>query len=154
MIWYLTRPFFNNYKFWPPEEVIVGGQLLLGCNNILLQNRILQMKSNQTLNFTLYLVSTDLDIFESILEKRSNRRSNICVFVGTRFICLLKVLKIIWSFWNEWVGNFPILKFMDLRSQIVFLIRIDDDIKMLHAKFQPSMTIFSTKCSLYKMFCL
>jgi len=139
MIWYLTRPIFSNYKFY--------------------------MKSNLTLNITLYLVSTDLDIFESIIEKRSNRRSNICVFVGARFICLLKVLKIVWSFWNEWVGVNQLvisqfLKFMevimeiiDLRSQIVFLIRIDDDIKMLHAKFQPSMTILRTKCNLHKMWC-
>ena len=34
---------------------IVGGELLLGCYNILLQNRILQMKLNQTPNMTLYL---------------------------------------------------------------------------------------------------
>ena len=53
-------------------------QLLLGCNNILLQNRILQMKSNQTRNMTLYLELPDLDIFESIME-RSTRRSDICI---------------------------------------------------------------------------
>ena len=61
---------------------------MLGCNNILLQNRILQMKSNQTLNLTLYLI-----IFKSIMEKRLNRRLDICVYVGTCFMCLLKVLK-------------------------------------------------------------
>ena len=40
-----------------------------------------------------------------------------------------------------------IMEIFDLLSQIVFLIRIDDDIKMLHAKFQPSMTIFRIKAA-------
>ena len=52
------------------------------------------MKLNRTPTMTLYLVSTDLDIFESIIEKRSTWRSDIGVFVGTCFICLFKVLKL------------------------------------------------------------
>ena len=47
------------------------------------------MKSNQTLNVTLYLFLTVLDIFESIMEKGSNRRSDICFYVRT---CLMYCL--------------------------------------------------------------
>ena len=60
---------------------------------------------------TIYLVLTDLDIFESIMEKRSNRRSDICVYVGTCFICLLKVLSLVMLKWIsccEQIGIFPI----------------------------------------------
>jgi len=46
-----------------------------------------------------------------------------------------------------------IMEVVDLRSQIVSLIRMDDYIKMLHAKFQPSITMFKTKSSLYKIWC-
>ena len=53
---------------------------------------------------TLYLVLTDCDIFESIMEKRSTWRSDIWVYFGIFFICLFKVLKIVWLCWNEWVG--------------------------------------------------
>ena len=111
------------------------------------------MKSNKTLNMTLYFGLQDLDIFESLMLKRSNRRSNICVYVDTCFMCFIKVLKIAWLNWNEWNGvnqlvfyHFSklmkvIMEVVDLRSQFVFLIRIDYDIKMLHAKFQPSMSL-------------
>ena len=76
---------------------IVGGELLLGCYNILLQKRILQMKLNQTPNMTLYLVLTDFDIFKSIMEKMSTWRSDVCVYFGIFFMGLFKVLKIVWS---------------------------------------------------------
>ena len=92
---------FSNYKFWPPEEVMNSWRWTTAkCYNFLLQNKIIQMKLNRTLNTTLYLVSTDLDIF----EKRSTWRSDIWVYFGTCFICWFKVLKIVWSCWNEWVG--------------------------------------------------
>ena len=132
---------------------------------MLLQNRIFKIKSNITLNMTKYFGLTDLDVFESIMLKRSNWRSEFCVYVGTCFMCLLKVLKIVWSSWNKWNGinqlvfyHFSklmkvIIEVVDLWSQIVFLIRIDDDIKMLHAKFQHSMTMFRTKWSLCTIYC-
>ena len=46
-----------------------------------------------------------------------------------------------------------IMEVVDLRFQIVYLIRMDDYIKMLHAKFQPSITMFKTISSLYKIWC-
>ena len=41
----------------------------------------------------------------------------------------------------------------DIRSQIFFVIHVDDYNLMLHVKFQPSISIFRTKCSLYKIWC-
>ena len=80
-IWYLINKLINFYL--QKRSSIFGGQLLLGCSNMLLQNRILQMKSNQTLNMTLYLVLTDFDIFESIM--RSNRSSDMFFTVPLQF---------------------------------------------------------------------
>ena len=39
----------------------------------------------------------------------------------------------------------------DLTSQIFFVIFVYDHNKRLHAKFQPSISILRTKCSLYKI---
>ena len=43
--------------------------------------------------------------------------------------------------------------FNDLRSQIFFVIRVEGHNGRLHAKFEPFISIFRTKCSLYKFWC-
>ena len=63
--------------------------------------------------------------------------------------------ELVWANW--YLPNFfkvmeVTMEVVDLRSKIVFLIRLDDHIKMLYLKFQPSITIlFITKSSLYKI---
>ena len=163
MIWYLTRPIFSNYRFWSPEEVMHLVEVNYCLGVITFFYKIGSIKSN-TKHYILLSLNRSWHIREHNREEVKPEVKYLWFCWHTFYLfaesiknCLV-ILK--WMSWCEPIVNFPILKFMevimevvDLRFQIVFLIRIDDDIKMLHAKFQPSMTIFRTKCSLYKMWC-
>ena len=46
-----------------------------------------------------------------------------------------------------------LVKVDDLRSQIFFVIRAEGHNGRLHAQFQPFISLYRTKCSLYKIRC-